>query len=293
MKKIITLCLFLAISSNLFHFATESKAISMKRTEFYVSTDAYITKKEEKQMIAFVEQNIQDIKNGKQQNKSYLYDIRNIFPQIQNWEQIEILADALRRHFMKNKYADLHELHRNVFTYLNGKDDFAKLYCNPIKLSKIPSKSLSKNKARKQLKKLKISKKTNWKTACKKISKWICTTFRYDEKYTNEYNLNKIWKKKKTVCHGYASIFYAMAKECGLNVYYAETDNHAFNYIIQNGVKYYFDVTRARKEKIIKIKKKKSGVTFVIQKVKVTMDKSYICQKKYELSKNIRYWFFE
>jgi transglutaminase/protease-like cytokinesis protein 3 len=163
------------------------------------------------------------------------------------------------------------------------------IYFEPIKLNTIKKTAVSRKAIKKRLKKLKITKMTYWKTACRRISTWIAKNYSYDKKQVWEYDLQKIWKKKKTVCHGYASIFYAMAKECGYDVHYVETNSHAFNYIVKNGKKYFYDVTSARVDYTDTVKTKKKGFTVSIKKNKVEVDDSYFAMKKFNLSKYIIY----
>lgn len=119
------------------------------------------------------------------------------------------------------------------------------LYLEPVYLRTIQKSALSQESVQKILKKLKITKKVNQVVACKRIARWMVHNYEYDIRTKFDYDLNRLMKTKKMVCHGYASIFYALVKECGIDVHYVITEDHAFNYVIVKGQKYYYDITYA------------------------------------------------
>lgn len=153
-------------------------------------------------------------------------------------------------------------------TEYKEKDGRVYIYLEPVFLQKLEKTSISKEKIRKIIKKLKITSKTSEKTACYRIAKWLIQNFTYDERGVYDFSLSHQMKTKKIVCHGYASLFYALAKECGIDVHYVSSAEHAYNYIILNGKKYYYDVTNA------------DTYDTPIKKEKKVPDKTYLHQKR-------------
>lgn len=178
------------------------------------------------------------------------------------------LMDLQHHLFERLGYIDVVALNNSIWYGLI--DGVPYLYVEPVYLRKLQKTSLSRKSAQKILKKLKISKSTSQVAACKKIARWMVKNYRYDIRTTHDYDIKRMMKRKKMVCHGYASIFYALAKECGVDVHYIITKDHAYNYVIINGKRYDYDVTYACGTKVTK----EDGTTWI------KVNKKYVHSKK-------------
>ena len=179
-------------------------------------------------------------------------------------------ANKLRHHlFERFGYVDIVALNHAI-EYEN-REGFLYLYLEPVYLRTIQESALSRESAQKILKKLKITKKVSQVAACKRIARWMVQNYDYDIRKVFDYDLKHMMKTKKMVCHGYASIFYALAKECGVDVHFVLTEDHAYNYVMIKGRRYDYDVTNACGDKY---KDRRTGQT------QTTVIKKYIHAKK-------------
>ncbi len=98
-----------------------------------------------------------------------------------------------------------------------------------------------------------FNKDTTDKEKCDKIYRYITANIKYDyanlndDSYTLKYTAYAALVNKTAVCQGYATLFYRMAKECGLNVRVisgtSRGDGHAWNIVKLDGMYYYLDST--------------------------------------------------
>lgn len=99
---------------------------------------------------------------------------------------------------------------------------------------------------------------TTEREKCRAIFRWITNNIMYDYKILNDYKKDRfdplvVYKTKKAVCGGYASLFQAMCEEAKIKCEYiggeSITSNnygsHAWNIVKLDGVWYIMDVTWA------------------------------------------------
>ena len=209
------------------------------------------------QLIAFFHTECRGLIPEHPKNKYYHLNVSAVFPSMKTKESMTQLVRTIQEEYASSQYVDLDAIRMSVAPAYEPNGSIYVLEYNPFIIQTILTSALPRAQIREQLKKLHITKKTPWKVATKRISKWIVKTFRYSNSYKWCLDLAEMWETKRAVCHGYASVFYAMAKECGLDVHYVcaknSTYNHAYNYIVKNRQKYYYDITWASRKYDIKI----------------------------------------
>ena len=103
-------------------------------------------------------------------------------------------------------------------------------------------------KLRTTLKSLNLSGKSDYQKI-KKVYDWECKNIAYDSKSKGnvKYSSYAALNKKYAVCQGYASLFYRMMLELGVDARvitgYSNTQNHAWNIVKLNGRYYNCDAT--------------------------------------------------
>jgi transglutaminase/protease-like cytokinesis protein 3 len=97
---------------------------------------------------------------------------------------------------------------------------------------------------------------TTEKEKCRAIFRWIAANIKYDYAVLNDHKKDRfdpmvVYKTKKAVCGGYASLFQAMCEEAKLKCLYISGEiipsrvSHAWNIVKLEGVWYVMDVTWA------------------------------------------------
>ncbi len=100
---------------------------------------------------------------------------------------------------------------------------------------------------------------TTEKEKCRAIFRWISNNIKYDYNVLNDYKKDRVdplivYKSKKAVCAGYASLFQAMCEEAKIKCLYISGDanpsgglgsSHAWNIVKLDGTWYVMDLTWA------------------------------------------------
>ena len=97
---------------------------------------------------------------------------------------------------------------------------------------------------------------TTEKEKCRAIFRWISNNIKYDYEVLNDHKKDRfdplvVYKTKKAVCGGYASLFQAMCEEAKLKCLYISgevlpsRESHAWNMVKLDGSWYVMDVTWA------------------------------------------------
>ena len=137
--------------------------------------------------------------------------------------------------------------------YKNGYYKYYLVYTVKYKTTYAQEKKL-KDKIKSFKKSYNPSKKSNFEKIYD-IHEFICDNVTYDhahfdnsyyrQNYLLQYTAYAAMLNKTAVCQGYATLYYKMLKECGINnrVIVSQQLNHSWNYIKLNGKWYHMDVT--------------------------------------------------
>lgn len=98
------------------------------------------------------------------------------------------------------------------------------------------------NKVSRIVDKLGIRNSSDFKKV-KTIHDWECDNLKYDYNNMKVNNAYSGLSSGKTMCVGFAEIFYKMALEAGLNTHIVSNDNHAWNVVQVDGKWYDIDIT--------------------------------------------------
>lgn len=76
------------------------------------------------------------------------------------------------------------------------------------------------------------------------VHNYICENFSYDEGFLND-DIYKMVTRGKGTCQGYADLYSAILRECGIESHFVASDTvgHIWNYVKIDGVWYHSDVT--------------------------------------------------